>query len=259
MDSNQPNWARSKTFVKSIICCKPVGYLLGMLYRNRVPFHGALIDVKSANIPSQNKALLFWGLYENAERRFVQKYLLSNLDVVEVGSSVGAISSQIAKRLDPDRRLICVEGNPRLQESLATNLQLNCGHLDTEISSAAIAYGDAEVDFWLSADNLRSHRDRQYGDMEQVKVPTLTLGSLLKERNIGDYQLVADIEGAELDILDNDGDALATCKRVVIELHETVRGSQTISVAKLRSKFEALGFVVLEQYGRVIAFEKRCS
>ena len=31
--------------------------------------------------------MLFWGIYEGAERRFVQKYLDRDLPVVELGSS----------------------------------------------------------------------------------------------------------------------------------------------------------------------------
>jgi FkbM family methyltransferase len=231
---------------------------LGALYQNHLPFHGAIIDVTAAGVPAHNKASLFWGLYEGAERRFVHKYLHANIDVVEVGSSIGAISSQIGQRLNANRRLICVEGNPRIQRTLAGNIARNCDHLNTEIVAAAIAYGDTEVEFGLANDNLDSRTGSKDGQAEYVRVPAITLSNLLREKALGDYQLVADIEGAELDILNHDGEALANCKRIVIELHDVHHQHATTTVADIKAKFESNGFVTLEQYGRVLAFEN-CS
>ena len=259
MDSNLKTvvrFPRLKRLVGSIICCNLFGRFIGFVYRDRIPFNGGRIDVNGVRVPPKNKALLFWGLYESSEYRYVRDYLLPDLPTIELGSSIGAISSQIAKRLRTNTLLICVEGNPRVQSVLQRNLAANASHLSTQVVNAVVAYGRKQIAFGLSDDNLSSYIDREQSDVVEVQIPTVQLAELVKSLPEPRYQLVADIEGAEAAILVHDAESLLNCQRVIIELHATQFEGNTFSVDDLCSKFHAIGFRTLAQYGPVAVFEK---
>ncbi|APZ95461.1 FkbM family methyltransferase [Fuerstiella marisgermanici] len=250
-------WPRVKRVVAAILCSNAMGKLVSWIYRDRIPWHGIVVNVADPAVLPRNKAALRFGFYESAERRFVKRYLLPDVDVVELGSSIGAMSSQIAQRLQAGARMICVEANPRTQTTLTKNLDQNAAGLQVELIHAAIAYDGVDVEIGLSENNLSSFRERDASDVQRVMVPAVTLSNLLRQSGMETYQLVADIEGAEAEILMKDGDALKNCSRVIIELHDTSVTGVSYCVAELVSMFEALGFTILDEYGPVAVFENR--
>lgn len=71
-------------------------------------FHSGHIDVRGLDVPARNKAQLFSGIYESAEYRFVRDFISPMLPVIELGSSLGAIASVIARQLERAQSLIRV-------------------------------------------------------------------------------------------------------------------------------------------------------
>jgi hypothetical protein len=67
------------------------------------------------------------------------------------------------------------------------------------------------------------------------------------------YQLVADIEGSELDILSRDVGALRSCQAMILELHESCRDGVTYTKDHLRQLAREAGFQVVSEYGAVVA------
>ena len=63
--------------------------------------------------------------YEVDEINLLHKYLRRDLDAIELGSGVGVISVEIARRQEANHKSVCVETNPFLIETLETNLRLN--------------------------------------------------------------------------------------------------------------------------------------
>jgi hypothetical protein len=117
-------FAGLKKLVSTLICHEYVGKFIGVLFNNIIPSHSLYVDTKEG-ISDSVKANLFWGIYESAEIRFINQYLLNNLDVIELGSSLGLVSCCIAKNMLFDRRLICVEANPEMLSQIRRNLSLN--------------------------------------------------------------------------------------------------------------------------------------
>lgn len=221
-------------------------------YRDVIPFHGGRVDLRGLDVPARNKAALFWGLYESAEYRFVRDHLSPSLPVIELGSSLGAIASVIARILHRDQRLICVEANPRLPQAITRTLQRNAPHLHVEVVNAAIGYDSPHVDFRVSEDNLCSRVTGGDG-AGVVRVPCVTLAHLVSRLGERDYQLVADIEGAEAAMLEFDRPALARCRTAILELHATERGGRQVTPDDLVTSLRALGFDAIDRYGPVVA------
>lgn len=241
-----------KILASRIIAHPAVGWAVGRLYGDVIPFHGLGIDVRGSGLPDANKAALRWGLYESAECRFVRRYLRPDLPTFELGSSIGAVSSMIASRLRPGTRLTCVEGNPRVIPCLERNLATHARHLRVDVVNAAVAYDVDRVGFDVADDNLVSRVAEQPTDTT-VTVPGVTLQSLVSPLPDGGYQLVADIEGAEAAVLMRDGAVLQRCRNLIIELHSTTHAGRRLSCEDLVGMLRDAGFVVVERWGAVVA------
>ncbi|MCE9630032.1 MAG: FkbM family methyltransferase [Planctomycetia bacterium] len=250
-----PRWVGLKRFVASIIQSDLIGNAIAWFYGNVIPFHGIPVDVSQSGIPAANKAALWWGMYESAEHRFIKAFLLPSLPVIELGSSIGAISSVIAGRLDQGQRLTCVEANPSLIPQLRKNLDRNASHLSTEIIHAAVCYEGKTVRFGVSANNLTSSI---LGDAraETTTVPAVKLKALLAQGDRGPYQLVADIEGAEIAFLLHDAETLRACQVMVLELHHTQSNGAAYTPTDLEHLIESRGFRIAARYGAVVACQR---
>ena len=99
--------------------------------------------------------MLYWGLYESAEIRFVQRYVGDDVDVVELGSSLGVVSCQIASQLSGDTRLVCVEANEEMLPTLRRNIANNTSLRKVRCVHGAIDYsGDAIVNLDVGPSNV---------------------------------------------------------------------------------------------------------
>lgn len=100
-----------KKFVSGLLVNDATGRFIGTMFRRRIPHNGLIIEVADCCDPSV-MASLFWKTYESAEQRFVNHFVTDRYDVVDLGSCLGVVSCQIARKLRGKRRLFCVEANP---------------------------------------------------------------------------------------------------------------------------------------------------
>lgn len=225
------------------------------LIAGRIPCGECTIDTRFDAVAPHTRAEMLWGMYESAERRLVCGHLRAGLDVVELGASLGVVSSHLARRLGPGRKLVCVEANPRLTRAIETNVRRNAPGARFEVVAAAVAYGADHVQIELGEDTTMG-RVASGGPGGGVRVPAITLSRLLAERAVGDYALVMDIEGAEAAILAEDAAALARCQQIVAELHPVERDGRALGQEDLARQIEALGFRRARQDGFVYLFER---
>lgn len=248
---------RAKIWAAGILCCRPVGRLIGTLTGNRVWNKGCVIDTTNPAIQPSVKAMLLWGLYESAEVRAVHRFLRSDLDVVELGSSLGVVASHIAQRLDRDRRLICVEANEQLLPLIAANVARNAPNASAVVEHGAVDYtaGREFVSLRIGPTNIDSKVEggNEAGDDGMtVTAPTTTLAGLLQRHQLGEFTLVADIEGAEAGLIAREEEALSRCRQMIIELHDQeYEGTHYTVDAMVDALQSKCGFGLLHRHGSV--------
>ena len=248
--------------VAAILSCSAIGRLLAVLLHDRIPNRGCVIDTSSPVIVPSIKASLFWGFYESPEIRFVQRYLRNDLDVVELGSSIGVVSAHIARKMGQDRRLICVEPYSGLLDEIRINLALNAPRACYEIVHGAIDYSPEHRDGVALAVGERNLGSRVVAAADAaaqacIRVPAVTLSDILAQHRIQSYALVADIEGGEAGLLEHEEGALAQCQQLIIELHAATYAGRPVGPealdAALRSRH---GFKLCDRRATVGVYER---
>jgi FkbM family methyltransferase len=233
---------------------RPMGWLVGRLYRDVVPCYGLRFHVPTPPVSPRTKAQMWLGIYEGGEIRFVRRWLRQDLDLVELGSSLGVVASHCAQRMLPDRRMVCVEANPALIPVLRANLARHAEGRRIDVVQRAIDYDGSEVTLIVGENTSGSFVGA--GRDGGVRVPTTTLRELLHEHEIGRYALVCDIEGAEAGLLEEDRAALERCQQAIVELHDTQWRGKTLRVEALADRFHEAGFVERARHGPVYVFER---
>lgn len=219
-----------------------------------VPFRGTRIRTEGPL--SFAGPLLLTGKYERAEIDFIARYLPRDLDVLEVGSSIGATSCQIARRLASGCRLTCVEANPTLIPVLRRNLASNVPDRPIEVVHAVVGAAPGTAYFIPRLNSLSSlAADNTEGALE---LRCESLSGLVSEHCPGDFSLVSDVEGAEAAFLADDT-ALRRCRFMVIEAHATIHQGNRLSIEDvIEMPLQAGRWRIKDRYGPVVAYE-RCG
>ncbi|MEL6372676.1 MAG: FkbM family methyltransferase [Pseudomonadota bacterium] len=196
--------------------------------------------------------------YERAERDLIDAHLPADLPVIELGGCLGLVSSYIARRLALDVEHIIVEANPALLEICARNAHAHREGVRAQVLHHAVAYGMDEVSFAVRANPHGSRLDDGATKGTRVTVPAVTLSALVAQ-TLGEgkpFGLICDIEGAEFDLVERDGAALAACQMAIIEVHPDVFEAQGRSLEAFLALAQDAGLKPIAQESQVIAFER---
>lgn len=250
-----------KGALAGLLCHPAVGVGLAKLFGDRIPSRGMRVHTDDPRVANETKAALFWGIYERAEIDFVQRHLDGDLDVVELGGSIGVLSCAILRGMVDSAKLVTVEADPALTGLLERNVASNHPGRRYSVLQQAVSYGAAPgtaVEYSVGESNV-SGRVAHTGEAERGElrsVTATTLSRIIEEQEIEDYALVADIEGAEAQILLHDVPGLARCREIIIELHEAEADGARFSIQDLVDRIESLGFRLVDRYGSVCAFRR---
>ena len=175
-----------------------------------------------------------------------------SLPVVELGGCLGVVACLTNRRLmRPDRHVV-VEAHPDLISVLRTNRDGNGAGF--EIVHAALAYRQDRVEFHQGGNILAGRLAREGG--RRFTVPAVTLTHLLNTSAFERCTLVCDIEGAEVDLIENDSATLAErVMTLIIEWHPYVTGAAAVTA--YQRQLEALGFELRFEAGGVSAYRNR--
>jgi FkbM family methyltransferase len=247
-----------KEVAARILVSETTGMLIGRVLRDRIPCRGCAIDTSEPAVSGVVKAMLLLRMYESAEQRFVARYMRTDLDVVELGSSLGVVTSQIARRLQRGRRIVAVEANDTLLSIIRANVNINAPQVALEVVHGAIDYsGAAEVELVLGPYSFAGHVGSERPGVRSRRVQALTLRKVLMDHSLGDYVLVSDIEGAEVGFIAEEREALGRCRQLLCELHEARRGDRVYSAADLSHLLRSShGFRLRDHFGNVCVFER---
>jgi len=248
-----------KIKIAQVICHPLIGRFLGFLFRDHIPCRGLQIDTRASFINPVIKASLFWNLYESAELRFIEQYLRTDHDVIELGSSIGVTSCKIRRLLDKSCRLICVEANPELVQQIELNMLLNkiSGDNVTIIPKGIRYHQSNHVDtfFTTGSSNIMGKIETRPAGVRRVE--TITLSEIIDKYQIDEFSMVCDIEGAEIGMIMEEKEVLRKCQQLIIELHEIENNDRHIDIREMKDLLVSkYGFHLVDQHGYVCTFER---
>jgi len=221
-----------KSFIAKVLTNPIIGFLISKVYSDILPFKGLKINTESELITNSTKAQIFWLIYESAEIKFIQKYFPTGLDTIELGSSLGVVSSFIRSKMSKENRLICVEAFPDLCDLTILNLKLNGAYENTKVLNSALNYSDknSHIFFNPGASNTTGSISTDKIKENSIKITKTSLCNVKEVNCIREYILVMDIEGAEIEIILNEEESLKDCKHLFVELHQTTFDEQAYGV-----------------------------
>jgi FkbM family methyltransferase len=244
-----------KSAIARLLSSAPVGRAVGLLTRDRVPSRGIVFDTRLAAFSPSIKAAMLFGIYESAEIRFIRSYISPDVDVVELGSSLGVTSAHILGVLGPGHTLTCVEANPHVVGALQATVRAaeeRTGRRARIVHGSVTARPANERAALALADSSLGTRVVEDGSGSGETVPTVALDSLVS--NLDSFSLVIDIEGGEAGLIAEAGQTLRQAQEIVIELHPTTYRGRPVSVSELTSSLlDDLGFRLLDRNGPVLA------
>lgn len=156
------------------------------------------------------------------------------------------------------KKLICIEANPALLETLAINVDR---HKNTNsqflIDQCVVSPANEQVDFYVSDNTTSSNASFiHHGNTISVKGKPLSL--ILNEQNIKDFFLVSDIEGAEAQLFWEEAQSLDHCIGMIIELHNTTHRGTPIMIDDMRMQLTStLAFQEVDRDGNVFYFSRK--
>jgi FkbM family methyltransferase len=244
-----------KKVVSDLLCSSVIGKVIYKLSSGKIPSLRNLPNrffVPLEHSTHTIHASIFWGFYESAEIRLINKFLNPNLPVIELGGSLGIISSFILHKLNSNTSLTVVEANVFLLSTIKKNIERhNTKNISTNIIHKAIAYSNSLICMDITDDNTTSHISEN--DQSGTLVESIQLNKIIPEKP---YSLVCDIEGAEVAILLEDKAALKNCFQLFIELHETTYEGKYYSREDLINLLIMNGFILRSRDGNVIFMDR---
>lgn len=238
-----------KVLVAKLLVNNLTGIVISYLFSNKIPFHNIKIDVSNPILRKRIAAALFFKTYESSEIRYIKKYINNyNGNIIELGSSIGVVSSIVAKD-NPEAKIYTYEADERFIPIIKNNYNIN--NLNNANSFQGII-GEAGYEFSVGEDNtmgkiLKSNHSTQ---------TLINLSSILKKEDINNYVLISDIEGAEYFILNENKNVFINCSLIIMEMHNIEIDDRVIEVEDLVNMIIELGFSIIERYGSNIVAKK---
>jgi FkbM family methyltransferase len=251
-----------KSLIFKILCNPITGKIITFVFKSKIPNTRDKFKRYYTSLDYSNdtiRSMIFFGFYESAEFRLINNFLPEDSNVIELGSSLGIISSKIINKLNPSQRALFIEANPNLIHTIEKNLSKYSKIKNYQIINKAISYtSSSTITLNLSLNNTEVRigtNSTETASTISVEACKLSSLELTKEK----YTLVCDIEGSEIEILENDELGLVNCSNMIIELHETNMNEKRYSILDLVEKIKNLGFIQQHVDGNVFYFSKKTN
>lgn len=143
--------------------------------------------------------------------------------IIDGGANIG-LATLYFKKLYPEAKIIAFEPDPKIFKTLEENI-VNFNLTDVILINKALSDKESYVDFYCEgADGGRINTDES--NAKTIKVPTTSLREYLNQKEI--HFLKLDIEGAEIDVLNDIKYNLQNVKMIFIEYHSFANKPQRI-------------------------------
>jgi FkbM family methyltransferase len=198
--------------------------------------------------------------YEAKEARFIQSRLPCGVEVLELGASLGIISSVILARRPS--RLVSYEPVPELAEIARQMVAHNHPGAPWELVCAAVdTAGSGQVEFRWSPQRSQGGAVGQAGAAEEtIRVPAESLAAIIARHRLPNSAwLVMDIEGMELRVARSQPEALRHFAGIIVETHDVREADRLFGHSQVLREIADAGFDVVGRRGRVAVLLRRPS
>ncbi|MEM7721858.1 MAG: FkbM family methyltransferase [Pseudomonadota bacterium] len=230
--------------------------LIDLLFQSRIPFRGYRIFVPKTVVKTKIRRLVLDDQrYERPETDLVSKYISANVSVIELGGSLGAVSSFIARNMSPGQTHIVLEAVPALAQLCERNASYDGQRHVTRVINKALSYAPGATVRFLADGNAHIGR-LALADEPSIEVQSTTLADLRKGLDADtDFAVVCDVEGAEYEIIDKDADMLKRATVAIIEFHDRDSDGNPVDIDAYLATLPEKGFRVLERIEDVAAIQ----
>jgi FkbM family methyltransferase len=200
------------------------------------------------------------GSYEAKEARFIQEYLPPGSEVLELGASLGIVSSIILGRRPS--RLVSYEAVPGLVDIARQMVAHNHPDAPWELVHCAIAAeGVTEVSFAWSSEYTQGGsvaRGPGAGEGATLLVPAASLAGVIERHGLpSSAWLVMDIEGMEWELARRQAAGLRHFAGIIVECHDITDGGRHVPHAQVLEEITRAGFDIVDRRGKVSVLMRR--
>jgi FkbM family methyltransferase len=260
VDDARRQWLRQGRFEETPDAGLPAGALFRLRLRNDVRVWGLRIHAPRRLVSPKTRWLLRNGHYEADEARLSAMALDPRYPLVEFGAGLGVISCLMNPLLDDPRRHVAVEMNDNILPITHRNRDQNgCGF---KIRRGALAYDALSAGTRAPSAGVTERSpawglgDQYGGEVGGQDVPRVTLQGVLDAEGWDRANVVMDVEGMEIAMLENERavlqDRVAT---LCVETHPDVSGAARVQ--EFLADLQRMGFQEVSRRGQVVALRRQ--
>lgn len=195
--------------------------------------------------------------YEAKEARFIRAYLPPGAEVLELGASLGIVSSIILGRRPA--RLVSYEAVGPLATAARQVVAHNHPAAPWELVHCAVAdEGVSEVAFDWSPEYTQGGSVARSEGSARLRVPAASLAAVIARHGLPKTAwLVMDIEGMEWELARRQAAALRHFAGIIVECHDVKDGGRTVPHVEVVGALVAAGFDLVARRGQVSVLRRR--
>lgn len=183
-----------------------------------IQIDGVKLAVKNAAVSKMMRQHIYAENYEFHERMILNKTLVPEDVILEIGSGMGLISLLCAKKV-AHRNIHSFEANPDLISVIEANFKLN--NVMPQVNNVILGHDEGAVDFYLREDFWASSTIKpESGSYKTVTIKKQSFQKTLQD--IKPTYLICDIEGGEYDLLSHAD--LRSVSKICLEIHPHALG-----------------------------------
>lgn len=229
-----------RELAKKVVTSSLLGSIFSRIGRP-IERDGIRINPELDEVPSHVVTRFLFGRYELEERSLLKETVEPGSNIIELGGGFGVQSCIIDRLLMGEGNQVVVEANPDTITPLQEHRDLNNAdfellHRAYDPTAEKISFSIRETDRVLGSSKYRTTK-------RSVTVDTVDLATIAKEQGFEQYCLVADVEGSEQDMIQNELSELAArCKRAMFEFHWPIGDITYDDVLAIQEELESAGF-----------------
>lgn len=197
--------------------------------------------------------------YEAKEARFIRAYLPPGAEVLELGASLGIVSSTILGRRPA--RLVSYEAVGPLAAVARQVVAHNHPAAPWELVHCAVAdEGVSEVAFDWSPEYTQGGSVARSEGTARLRVPAASLAAVIARHGFPETAwLVMDIEGMEWELARRQAAALRHFAGIIVECHDVKDGGRSVPHVEVVGALVAAGFDLVARRGQVSVLRRRSA